>query len=345
MQNKFFIKKSEITNFGKPYIIAEACINHEGEMKLAKQMIIAAKNSGANCVKFQIHNLENEMLKETPISDNFTESLWDTLERTNIDIKKQKELKTFCEEIDIQYLCTPFSKDGVDQLESIGVDFYKIGSGEMTNHPLIEYIASKNKPIIFSTGMSEFEEIEETVNILKKFNVPFAITHCTSIYPCPPERVNLRIITKLINKFDVPIGLSDHTNNIYSSFGAVAHGACIIEKHFTLDKRSSGPDHKSSIEPHELKELVKGCNYIHKSNGSIKKIFDEEKQILAWARESVVTEKNINKGEIFNEKNIWVKRPSPSVGSIPAKEYKNILGKRSKRNLKKDTQVKWDDLC
>jgi sialic acid synthase SpsE len=345
MKKKFFIKNSEIKNFGKPYIIAEACINHEGEMELAKKMIVEAKNCGADCVKFQIHNLENEMLKETPKSDNFEESLWDTLKRTNIDIKKQEILKKFCEEIGIQYLCTPFSKDGADQLENIGIDFYKIGSGEMTNHPLIEHIASKNKPIIFSTGMSEFEEIEETVNIIKKFNIPFAITHCTSIYPCPPERVNLRIIQKLIDKFDVPVGLSDHTNNIYSSFGAVAHGACIIEKHFTLNKKASGPDHKSSIEPDELKELVKVSNYIHEANGSIKKIFEEEKQIVAWARESVVTEKNIEKGEVFNKENTWVKRPSPSYGSIPAKEYKNILGKKSNKNLKKDTQIKWEDLC
>ena len=345
MKNKFIIKNTEIKNFGKPYIIAEACINHEGDINLAKRMIKEAKNSGADCVKFQIHNLENEMLKDTPKSDNFTESLWDTLERTNINIEKQKILKSFCEETGIQYLCTPFSRDGTDQLESIGVDLYKIGSGEMTNHPLIEHIASKNKPIIFSTGMSEFHEIEETVKIIEKFNIPFAITHCTSIYPCPAERVNLRIISELIKKFNVPIGLSDHTNNIYSSFGAVAHGACIIEKHFTLNKKAPGPDHQSSIEPAELKELVKVCNYINKSNGNVKKIFDEEKQILAWARESVVAEEDIKEGEVFNEKNIWVKRPSPKNGCIPAKEYKNILGKKSKNEIKKDSQIKWDDLC
>ena len=184
-------------------------------------MITEAKKSGADCIKFQIHNLENEMLKQTPKSDNFTESLWNTLEKTNITIDNQKILKDYCERIGIQYLCTPFSKDGINELESINVDFYKIGSGEMTNHPLIEYAASKKKPIIFSTGMSEIHEIEETVNILKKYDVPFAMTHCTSIYPCPSDKVNLRIIPYLIEKFKVPVGLSDHTDNIFSSFGAI----------------------------------------------------------------------------------------------------------------------------
>jgi sialic acid synthase SpsE len=345
MNKKFIVNGFEINNFRKPYIIAEACINHDGNIETAKKMVLIAKKSGADCIKFQIHNLKNEMLKETPKSNNFTESLWDTLEKTNITIDNQKILKSYCEHIGIQYLCTPFSKDGIDELESINVDFYKIGSGEMTNHPLIEYAASKKKPIIFSTGMSEIHEIEETVDILKKYDVPFAMTHCTSIYPCPPDMVNLRVIRYLIEKFKVPIGLSDHTDNIFSSFGAIAHGACIIEKHFTLNRSLVGPDHKSSIEPHELKQLVEGCNIIYKSNGSLKKIFDEEKQILAWARESVVTEKDLFKHDELSINNIWVKRPAPINGVIEPRDYKKILGRKVNKNIKKDTQLKWEDLC
>ena len=342
---KFIIKNRELKNFGKPFIIAEACINHEGDIELAKKMILAAKKSGADCIKFQIHNLDNEMLKITPKSDNFKESLWDTLKKTNIPIEKQKILKKFCEKNKIKYLCTPFSKKGVDELDSINVDFFKIGSGEMTNHPLIEHIASKKKPIIFSTGMSEMFEIDETVKILKKKRIPFAITHCTSIYPCPPERVNLRFIKKLIEKYKVPVGLSDHTDNIYSSFGAIAHGACIIEKHFTLDRNSIGPDHKSSIEPSELKELVKVANYIYKANGDKKMIFKEEKQILAWARESVVSIQDIEIGEKLTLENVWVKRPAPRKNNAPAKNLKKILGKKAKRKIKKDTQINLLDIC
>ena len=247
----FKIKNHLIANNSKPYIIAEACINHEGDMEHAKKMILEAKNSGANCVKFQIHNLENEMLKETPQSDNFKETLWEALERTNFDIEKQKILKKECKKNNIDYLCTPFSRIGADELEEIGVEVYKIGSGELTNLPLIEHIAKKKIPMIVSTGMSTIEEISETVQLIKKIGTPLVLTHCTSVYPCPYRLSNLKVIPKLNKLFNVPVGLSDHTNTIYTSFGAVAHGACIIEKHFTLNKTTEGPDHASSIEPHE----------------------------------------------------------------------------------------------
>ena len=233
--------------------------------------------AGVNCVKFQIHNLDNEMLRETPQSDNFKETLWEALERTNFDIEKQKILKKECEKNNIDYLCTPFSKVGADQLEEIGVEVYKVGSGELTNLPLIEHIAKKKKiPMIVSTGMSTLEEISETVNLIKQIGTPLALTHCTSVYPCPYRLSNLKVIPKLNKLFNVPVGLSDHTNTIYTSFGAVAHGACIIEKHFTLNKNAEGPDHASSIEPKELKHLVEGSNAIFEANGDEKKIFEEE---------------------------------------------------------------------
>ena len=345
INNKIRIGSRLIKNFSKPYIIAEACINHNGDLATAKKMILSAKQAGADCIKFQIHNLNNEMLKSAPISSNFKKNLWDTLNETNFNITQQKILKNFCTKIKIDYLCTPFSKIGADELDGIGVKLFKIGSGEMTNHPLIDYIAKKGKPIIFSTGMSQVSEIDETVEILKFYKTPFAIMHCTSIYPCPSNRVNLRMIPKYISRYkNIPVGLSDHTDNIFSSFGAVAHGACIIEKHFTLNKKQDGPDHKSSIEPAELKILVHGCNQIFRSNGDEKKIFQEERQILAWARESVVTEKNILKGEVFNKKNIWVKRPAPKKINIPAKYFIKILGKKAKKNIKINSQLKWSDV-
>ena len=341
---KFEINNKTINMYAKPYIVAEACINHNGDFDTAKHMIEVASQMNVDCIKFQIHVLENEMLREAPQSSNFDDPLWDTLDQTNFTIDEHKELMNICKKNNIQYLCTPFSRDGVDLLEEINVDFYKTGSGEMTNHPLIEYIAKKGKPMIVSTGMSELNEIEETVKIVKGYNVPLIITHCTSAYPCPYSRVNLGMLKKLSDKFDVTVGLSDHTSDNFSSFGAVAHGAALIEKHFTLDKEQIGPDHKSSINPDQLRELVLGCNAIFEANGDEKKIFDEEKEIISWARESVVTETEINKGEVITEKMIWVKRPGPNEGSIPAKYYKEILGKIALKNIKKNVQVKWTDV-
>jgi N-acetylneuraminate synthase len=341
---KFTIKNREINNFLKPYIIAETCINHEGNLETAEKMIISAKEAGADCIKFQIHILKNEMLKQTPQSDNFKETLWETLERTNFTIEEHLKLKKFCEKNKIQYLCTPFSRDGADLLDKIDVDFFKIGSGEMTNLPLIEHVAKKGKPMIVSTGMSELDEIKETVNLIKEIKTPVVLTHCVSAYPCPYELINLRVIPKLNKIFDVPVGLSDHSNTVYTSFGAVAHGACIIEKHFTLDKNAEGPDHASSIEPKELKELVNGTRAIYLANGEEKKIFNKEKQILGWARESVVSEIDICKNETLTNKNVWVKRPAPREGAIAAKYYKKVLGKKAKVNINKDTQIKWSDI-
>jgi|TARA_B100001971_G_C18175053_1_gene529446 N-acetylneuraminate synthase len=327
-----------------PFIIAEACINHEGDINIAKQMVHMAHAMGSDCIKFQIHVLDNEMLRETPQSDNFEEPLWDTLERTNLTLDEHIKLMELCNNLGILYLCTPFSKEGTDILEDIGVDFYKTGSGEMTNLPLIEYIAKKGKPMIISTGMSNIDEVQETVDLVKSIGTPLIITHCTSAYPCPYNRINLGMIPKYQQRFGIPIGLSDHSMGIYTSLGAVAMGAAVIEKHFTLDKMQKGPDHPSSIEPYELGELVKGTRAIFEARGSEKKIYDEEKQIIAWARESVVTEMDIKAGEIISKEMVWVKRPGPGPNVVPAKNLKKVIGSKAVRDIPKDTQVKWKDL-
>ena len=341
---EFIINNRKIRMYSSPYIVAEACINHNGDFDTAKKMIEVASSLNVDCIKFQIHVLENEMLREAPQSANFSDPLWDTLEKTNFTLEEHKELINICNKNNIQYLCTPFSRDGVDLLEELNVDFYKTGSGEMTNHPLIEYIAKKGKPMIVSTGMSEYNEIKETVDLVKSFKVPLIVTHCTSAYPCPHSRVNLGMIKKLNSNLNVIVGLSDHTSENYSSFGAVAYGAALIEKHFTLDRNQEGPDHQSSIEPYQLKELVIGCKAIFEANGNEKKIFDEEKEIISWARESVVSEKNIKKGETITEKMIWVKRPGPKKDSIPAKDYNKVVGKIASKDIKKNVQIKWTDI-
>jgi len=328
-----------------PLVIAEACINHEGKIRIAEQMVYMAHAMGADCIKFQVHVLDNEMLREAPQSENFEEPLWDTLERTNLSIEEHIRLKKLCEDLGILYLCTPFSREGADILEEIGVDWYKTGSGELTNLPLIEHIAGKGKPMIVSTGMCTMDEVEETVKLVKEVGAPLVLTHCVSAYPTPYEIVNLGMIPRYRDAFGVPVGLSDHSRGIYTAVGAVALGACVLEKHFTLDKMQKGPDHASSIEPYELGELVKGAKAVFSAMGSDRKIFDQEAPIVAWARESVVSEVAIPAGTLITRDMVWVKRPGPDEGVVPAKDLDKVIGRTAKVDIGKDTQIRWSDLA
>lgn len=328
-----------------PYVIAEACINHEGDIRIAREMVYMARAMGVCAIKFQLHVLDDEMLRDAPISDNFAEPLYDTLDRTNLSVAEHRELKELCGQLGIDYLCTPFSKASADVLVSeIGVDVIKVGSGELTNIPLQRHIASKGLPMIVSTGMSEVSEVSETVAALKDAGAQFALTHCVSAYPCPYDRVNLGVIPRYRDMFQVPIGLSDHSVGIYTSLGAVALGACIIEKHFTLDRTAPGPDHKSSIEPLELGELAKGCRAVWQASGDKREIFPEERQIVAWARESVVSVKPIAAGTRITADMVTVKRPSPGEGAIAAKHLDEIIGKMTKTAIAADRQLLWSEV-
>ena len=328
----------------KPFIVAEAAINHQGQYDIAEGMVHMAHAVGADAIKFQIHVLENEMLREAPQSDNFDEPLWDTLEKTNLSINEHRRLKKLCEDLGILYLCTPFSRKGADILEELDVAAFKVGSGELTNLPLQEHIARKGKPMIISTGMCTVEEVAETVALVKGIGTPFMLTHCVSAYPCPYDIVNLRVIPKYMDMFKVPVGLSDHSRGIYTSLGAVALGACLVEKHFTLDKLQKGPDHASSLEPFELAELVKGAYAVFKALGDQRRIFPEEEPIVAWARESVVTERPIPRGTRITPEMVWVKRPSPAAGVVPAKDLRMVIGRVTKVDIPEGVQVKWDYL-
>jgi len=345
MKIKFKIFNKLITEATKPYIIAEACINHEGKIKIAKTMIDRAVVAGVSAVKFQFHVLEDEMLQKTPKSRNFSGSLYETLSKTNLTINEHKYLKNYCEKKNIDYLCTPFSFKSADILsEEIKLKVFKIGSGELTNLPLQLHIAKKKLPTIISTGMSTLREIENTINIVKKINKNIAITQCTSSYPCEPKISNIGVIPLFKKKFKLIIGLSDHTSSIYTSIGAVALGARIIEKHFTLDKKSPGPDHASSLEPNELKSLVDGCNAVFLARGNKKIIHKEEREIISWARESVVSIKNIKKNEILNRNNISVKRPSPLKGEIASKDFFKVLNKKALTDIVSNQKIKWKQI-
>ena len=340
------INKTKISDKHTPYIIVEACVNHQGDFNTAKKMIFHAKKSGSQCIKFQHHIVDEEMIRDVPMSSNFKEPLDKVIEKTNFTLKQHLKLKKYCEKIKIDYLCTPFSIKAAEELNSIGVKAFKTGSGELTNLPFIDYLAKIGKPIILSTGMSFPDEIEESVKIIKKYKTPFAIMHCISAYPCPYEIMNLDNIVELQNKFKVPIGLSDHTPSIYNALGAVSLGASLIEKHFTFNKKLSGPDHKSSIDLPELKMLVKGCKANFLSRGKIKKIFKEEKEIVAWARESLVSRRRIKKGELISGAKVCTKRPTANKNEIPASKYFKILRKkiRAKKVIIKNTKIKYSDL-
>lgn len=341
--NEIWIGNKTIGPNRPVFVIAEAGINHNGSFSIAKKLVNVAKKAGADCIKFQTHITEAEMTRTKILPGKISKKpLWNIIKSCELTEDEEAKLCRYCKEKNILFLSTPFSIPAVDRLEKIKIPAYKIGSGELTNLPFLKYIAKKRKPVILSTGMSDMKEISAAVRLFKKAKVPLAVLQTTSEYPCDYSDVNLGVIDKYKKLFNVPIGISDHSIGIYTALGAVARGACIVEKHITLDKRMPGPDQKLSLEPHELAELVKGCQAVKLALGSTKKILKKEMPILRFARESVVTLKKISKGDILSEENLTTKRPS--TGEIPAKDFYKILGKKAKRDIPKDKQLQYSDI-
>ena len=345
MKKVIQIGKRHVGDDCPPYVIAEAAISHQGNIQMARRMVYMAHAMGCDAIKFQMHVLDNEMLREAPTSDNFDEPLYETLDKTNLTVDEHKELKALCESLGIDYLCTPFSAAAADILDNMNVIAFKTGSGELTNIPLQRHIAAKGRPMIVSTGMALVEEIKETVDVLKGMNIPLLLMHCVSAYPCPYNRVNMGNVPRYRELFDVPVGLSDHSLGIYTALGAVALGACAIEKHYTLSKIQKGPDHAVSLEPYELGELVKGCRAVFEARGNAREIFPEERPIVAWARESVVSVKDVRRGDTITKDMVWVKRPSPGEGAIPAKDLDKVIGRTAKVDIARDRQILWREIA
>jgi N-acetylneuraminate synthase len=323
-------------------IIAEACDNHFGSIEKAKKMIELAKKAGANIIKFQHHLPDEEMLPDVPKSKNFKVSLYEFLKKNALKLNDHKILKEYCKKIGITYLCTPFSYKAAKDLMNLNVCGFKIGSGELSDHPTIKKICDFKKPILLSTGMSTDNEIKETYSILIKKNIHFALMNCLSEYPPDYRDLNLKYILKMKKNFKkAAIGHSDHTEDIFSSIAAVALGAFIIEKHVTLDKSFEGPDKDVSIDFNDLTKMVYQIRLIEKSLGEKRKINNKEKIIRSWAHRSIVTIKEIKKGDIFSENNIWTKRPG--IG-IPAAEYEKIIGKIASKNINNNTLLKMNDV-
>ena len=329
------INNNKIGESHPVFIIAEIGINHNGDIKIAKKLIKMAKNAGADAVKFQTFKAEDLVSKSSKYH-----SLFKKLELNN-DIFK--ELAKFSKKQGIIFLSTPFSEKAVDLLVECNCDAFKIASGDLTNIPLIKYAAKKQKPMIISTGMSTLEEIKEAVKSIKsQKNNQIIILHSISGYPTPLEEANLNSILFLSKKFSYPIGFSDNGNNKIVSQVATALGACMIEKHFTFDKKALGPDHKISSDVKELTEIIKNIKNIKKTLGNYEKSIQKcEKENRVHARRGIIANKDIQKNSIIKEDMISIKRPA--LG-IPPKDFKKILNKIAKRKIKFDEPINWKDL-
>jgi sialic acid synthase SpsE len=327
-----------------PLVIAEIGINHEGRMDRAVQMVDDARRAGCECVKFQSHVIADEMIPNDVVPGNATESIWDIMSRCALSADEERQLKEYVESQGLLYLCTPFSRAAARRLEALGVDAYKIGSGECNNYPLIREIASYGKPVLLSTGMNGIDDIRPAVAILRDAGVPFALFHCTSLYPTPYDKVRLGGLADLATHFpDAVIGLSDHSLGNYTCFAAVALGASVVEKHFTSDKTWPGPDVPISLDPAELADLVRGTRAIFEASGGAKTRLAEEQPTVDFAYASVVAIRDIAAGEALSHDNIWVKRPG--TGEILARDFDRLLGTTVRHAIANNAQLRWSDLA
>lgn len=327
-----------------PLIIPEIGINHNGSLEIAKLMVDAAKRAGAKIIKHQTHIVEDEMSQEAKnvIPGNTNISIYEIMEQCALNYKDELALKEYVEKQGLVYLSTPFSRAAANRLEDMGVSAYKIGSGECNNYPLIKHIAQFKKPMIISTGMNSIESIKPTVKILRDYEIPFVLLHTTNLYPTPSHLVRLQAMLELCKEFNCLYGLSDHTTNNLACIGAIALGASVLERHFTDIMDRKGPDIVCSMDESALKDLINQTQEMVLLRGSNNKNPLKEEQVtIDFAFASVVSIKDIKKGEILSMDNIWVKRPSK--GGISAKEFEVILGKGAKKDIKNNTQLTWDD--
>lgn len=333
----------------KIYIIAEAGVNHNGDINLAKRLIEAAKESGADAVKFQTFKAEEIVsltAEKAPYQINNTgnlESQYDMLKALELSEDAFHELTKYAEERGITFLSTPFDHQSADFLDKIGIPLFKIPSGEITNIPLLKHIGQKKKPVILSTGMSTLGEVEEAISVLKgSGTTDITLLHCTTSYPAPIDSVNLTAMETLRCAFKLPVGYSDHTEGITIPIAAAALGACVIEKHFTLDKNMPGPDHKASLEPDELKAMVKAIRDVEIAMGDgVKVPTDAERENIKVARKSIVAKRDIKSGESLNKDTIAVKRPGTGISP---KYFQDIIGKHTRSNIGRDQILNWSDL-
>ncbi len=329
------------------FIIAEAGVNHNGDLKLAKKMVEVTKEAGADAIKFQTFKTESLVTKDAE-KERYQkalvkESQYEMLKKLELGQKEQRDLFFYCQKRKIIFLSTPYDEESADFLEKLGVPAFKISSSDLTHLPLLKYIAKKKLPMIISTGASYLKEIEWAVKAVKEEgNNKIILLHCTNIYPASLQDVNLRAIDTLRKTFNLPIGYSDHTLGMTIPIAAVAMGAKVLEKHFTLDRNLPGPDHKASLEPQEIKKMVEAIRETERALGSsLKKPVKGEYEDRKLGRRSIVAEVDIPKGAIITKDMLAIKRPG--AGILP--QYINeIVGKRAKKSIKADTLLTWKNI-
>ena len=329
-------------------IIAEAGVNHNGSIELAKQLVDKAVDAGVDYIKFQTFKASKLVTKAAKQAEyqqknigKKGDSQYQMLKKIELSPEDHKILIAYCKEKGIRFFSTAFDFDSIDFLHSLDLKLWKIPSGEITNYPYIKKIAQFGAPVILSTGMCEMEDISAAMNTLLKFGVKreqITILHCNTEYPTPYEDVNLKAMISIKDEFKVDVGYSDHTKGIEVPIAAVALGATVIEKHFTLDRNMEGPDHKASLEPNELKAMVNAIRNIEQALGGdgVKHVSESERKNIAIARKSIVAAKNIKKGELLTEGNLTVKRPGTGISPM---RWEEIIGTKAIRDFSEDELI------
>lgn len=328
----------------KVLIIAEAGVNHNGSVETAKKMIDAASDAGVDVIKFQTFKSESLVTKDAnragyqEKNTGNSSSQLEMLKKLELSEEDHIVLKSYCAAKHIEFLSTPFDEQSIDFLNELGISLWKIPSGEITNYPYLVKLAKTGKPVIMSTGMSTLNEIQEAIEVLHDNGVAdIRLLHCNTQYPTPFEDVNLRVIDTLKNEFSVEVGYSDHTLGIEVPVAAVAMGATIIEKHFTLDRNMEGPDHRASLEPAELKKMVDSIRNIEKALGTSEKMpTASETENKSVARKSIVAKCHIKAGDILTEENITTKRPGTGISPM---KWNEVIGKTATKNYEEDELI------
>lgn len=341
--NEVTIADRKIGREHPPLVIAEIGINHNGDLGVAKEMVRLAAASGCEMVKHQTHIVEDEMTEEAKsiFPPNADISIWDVMQNCALSADDELEMKRYAEELGLIWISTPFSRAAADLLHSWDVPAFKIGSGEADNLPLIRHIARLGKPVIMSTGMQTIDSIRASVSILEQHKVPYALLECTNLYPSPAEIVSLKGVTDLQNAFPrAVVGFSDHSIGPEMALASVALGASILERHFTDSRYRKGPDVSCSMDPSELRHLIDRSQEIWVAANNEKARSSAEEDVYRFARASVVAERDLPAGHVITEADIWARRPG--TGEIAGYEFDQVVGKKLKVSVKKNSQLKWE---
>lgn len=328
---------------GQPVlVVAEIGNNHDGKLSQARRLIRDASEAGCDVVKFQTHIAYEEMIENGTCPPHFKEPRFQFVKRMQFSKAQHRSLKAYAERLGLIFLSSPFSEKAVDLLNELDVAVFKIGSGELTNIPFLQYVAKKKKPIILSTGMSTWQEIDLAVETIRKYNKRLIIMQCTSKYPCPYEEVGLKLIPELKKRYSLPIGLSDHTPTVYTAIAGVALGACLIEKHFTLNKTLYGPDHKASLVKAEMKTLVEAIKAVELAL----KPFDKDeliklKGIRDTFQKSLVAKVNIPSGVRITKAMLCQKKPGTGISPV---RWFEVVGRLTRKAIAKNRLIEWEHL-